>query len=265
MDALAIRSTPAEMTAVFAAAEADIRAAFASIRAAEDRLHAVFSLGESHRSISVYPSTCHHAGDFDDPDQAIERMTRAAWRQLVEKLELRVFMSSTAYDAIERDLNDRKVKWPAITEANLQEFARHHWANRHAMLKTSVGEVFEMLRPGEWEPKFKTNARFEIGPKVILTGVINGRFMRVDDHYSTRFTSMENVFTMLDGQGTINKTYYSALQTAMMASTTGAARTPYFDVKWFNNGNCHLTFLRLDLLAKFNALAGGKNLRSSSE
>ena len=64
-------------------------------------------------------------------------------------------------------------------------------------------------------------------------------------------------------KGQINKSHYSALHDAIVATpiTSGKGETEYFEFRAFRNGNLHLKVRRLDLLERFNALAGGKRLR----
>lgn len=106
---LVLRTTVRELVAAFVAAERDVRAAFASIVAAEQRVNAVFTMGEeSHRAIRVSACGSRFHDNFKDADEAVELMTRAAWKTIVERLELRRFMSIRAYKEMD-DALDREV------------------------------------------------------------------------------------------------------------------------------------------------------------
>lgn len=90
-----------------------------------------------------------------------------------------------------------------------------------------------------------------------------GRFI-VDYEDGQKLVALENVFLLLDGQGTI-KGYNSELENAIEdPANKGVGETPYFAFRCFRNRSVHLTFKRLDLLAKFNQLAGGATLRPAA-
>jgi hypothetical protein len=85
------------------------------------------------------------------------------------------------------------------------------------------------------------------------------RSWRVNYTAEQRLTALENVFTALDGRGQITKSHYSQIHNVVHAEGfDGAGETEYFRFRVFQNGNLHLWFKRPDLLARFNALAGGR-------
>ena len=113
--------------------------------------------------------------------------------------------------------------------------------------------------------QLKTNTELEIGERVILGSVVRRWYgtWQVNDYARQRLIALENVFNGLAGNGEICKTYYSQLQTEIerREDNNGEGETALFAFRACKNGNLHLRFKRLDLLAQFNALAGGKNLR----
>jgi hypothetical protein len=136
------------------------------------------------------------------------------------------------------------------------------------MLTEAVEEVFSFLRPRRSE--YKRNSEFEVPPKIILSHIVDtgwmGRF-RVSYYRSQHLTALENVFSALDGRGSVSKSYYSALQQEIEKATRTERRfqTEYFEGTVHKNGNMHLTFRRLDLLKRLNEIAGGKRLRGERE
>ena len=69
----------------------------------------------------------------------------------------------------------------------------------------------------------------------------------------------------IDGTGESGKSYYGAIGTVIASEDfDGDGETPHFKFRVFKNGNMHLWFKRKDLLARFNALAGGARLRAGS-
>lgn len=260
---LATRSTVRELVAAFQTAEQDIRAAVAAIVAAEARVNAVFTLGGDY---PIHVSADHGTfrDQFDDPDDCIERMARDAWRCIVERLELRRVMSIEAWAKLEHSL--AKEKLPPITEANVHAFAEQYAASIPDMFAEAVREVFEWLTPQRGD--YKTNDKATVGPRVVRTGVVErawtGKGYRVNHYRQQSLTALERVFQGLDGNGMASKGYYSALETAINESTDGRAETDYFEVRAHKNGNLHIRFKRLDLLAKLNAMAGGARLRPAA-
>lgn len=262
-DDLAIRATVRELVAAFVIAEADVRDAFAAIVNAERRLNAAFAIEGTGR-IRVDASRGGYHDSFDDPDHAIGRMTRAAWQAIAERLELRRFMSIKRWEALTEHLNTGKL--PPITEESVTAFARGHLTSMCDMLKEAVDEVFEWLRPhkGTKAGDLKTNTEMEVGAKAILSSVVErcwiGSGFTVCSYRRQHLIAMENVFNGLAGNGEICKGYQSLLQTAIEASA-GVGETSLFRFRVFGNGNLHLGFKRLDLLERFNQIAGGMRLR----
>lgn len=262
--ALAHHSTVVELVAAFESAERDVRAAFASIVEAERRINAAFTLG-SHIDIKV--SAARHWGDdFDDADACIERMARSAWRVIVDRLELRRMMSIRRYADLEKAIKEGPL--PSITEENVEAFVRQHVDGFESMFQQAVVEVFEWLRP--CRDTYKTNSKFEIGPKVVLERTVDCQWLsrpgfRVEYHQQQKLIALENVFNGLDGKGSVAKSHLSLLEGTICTSPSGRGETDLFAFRAFKNGNLHLTFKRIDLLAKFNATAGGASLKPSSE
>jgi hypothetical protein len=77
-----------------------------------------------------------------------------------------------------------------------------------------------------------------------------------------QLTALENVFSSLDGKGSVSKGHISNLSEAIRKTARGQlGQTEYFAFRGYANGALHLEFLRDDLLLKFNAIAGGARLR----
>lgn len=256
------------LVAAFQEAAQTVRVTFAAIAEAESKLNAVYTLGESHRDIRIDASRGRWANNFADPDDTIERMKRAAWSVIVDRLELRRMMSIKRWNEMEHQLS--KGELPAITDENVQAFARGALDSLPEMLTEAVTEVFEWLRP--WRSEYKTNSKLEIGRKVVLQYIVERADLRwtwsprVNYRYTQNLTAMENVFSALDGKGQVSKVHYSALQNAINASAPSCrGETDYFRFRVFKNGNMHLEFKRLDLLDRFNKIAGGKRMRPAKE
>ena len=264
---LAHRTTARELAIAFERAERDVRAAFAQIAAAETAVNAAFGNTEGHRAIRVSACGDQWRDNFNDVEQTIEIMTRAAWRTIVDRLELRRFMSIKAYEAMTKALD--KEKLPPITEESVARFAHDHLARARDYLKEAVDEVFDFLRPHAWTRvgQLKTNTEMEVGERVILSSMVDAGFaagtfrVTYSGNRSQQLVALENVFSALDGRGEINKAHRSLLAAAIESAANGEGETDLFAFRCCKNGNLHLRFKRLDLLARFNAIAGGTRLR----
>jgi hypothetical protein len=272
--ALTNSTTVHELVEVFERGCNTVRAAFAVLVAAEDEINAVYTLGEdSHHSIDIDASGGISRTYFKDADETIERMTRQAWMVVLDRMEIRRAMSISRYDALLKRIRDDKVV-PPITVENVFAFVRQHLDALDVMWKEAIKEVFEWLRPGQHSlNRYKTNqknARLELGKTIFISGAVDrmhdGSF-RVDWRYdSQKYVALNNVFSGLDGKGMRSKTHHGALSDAIQASgSRGVGETEYFAFRCYKNRSMKLTFKRLDLLEKFNALAGGANLKPGEE
>jgi hypothetical protein len=274
-DALALRSSVPQLVAAFEAAEANVRAAYAMLVRTEETLNQLFTLGQSNDRIRIDASGGHWRSNFKDPDATIERMRREGWSIIVDRLEIRRAMSISRWTALEQERKHAKPE--PITMSTVQAFVARYEADLPTMLREAVSEVFDFLRPRHGAPSAEyvtnqKNARIEIGERVIITWAVAaktslGSGFEVNDYSRQRLLALENLFRMLDGAGVRPTGYYSDLETAIRESgaTKGHGATPYFEFRAHKNGNLHLRFLRLDLLARFNQLAGDGLLRPSPE
>lgn len=273
-DALSTRATVRSLVAAFAATEQTIRASFSALVEAERALNAAFSLRAGDAAyMRIDASDYGYHDDFANADQAVGRMAREAWRAIVERLELRRVMSISRWDALDKQLD--KGTLPPITEETVMAFARDNAASIADMHAEAVGEVYEWLRPRADSyamRQYKTNqrnARWELGERIILTSMVEqcrvrrGHFDVCGD--GQRLSALERVFLALDGAGMTGRGYYSDLEVAIKGTAGGKGRTDLFEFRACANKSLHLRFLRPDLLAAFNRVAGGRRLRGGTE
>lgn len=261
---LALHATVRELCAAFVSAARDVRAAFAQIVAAEERLCAAFAMGEHYARIHVSACGSSYRDNFKDPDEAVKLMARGAWRAIVERFELRRFMSIKRWEELTKAIEEDGL--PPITEENVMGFLFAQLSQAREHLTEAVHEVFEWLRPHAHTRtgQLKTNSELEVPGKVILGYVVSrrwtGKGFEVDYRRRQHLVALENVFRALDGRGTIPG-YQSELETAIATADGGEGETDLFTFRACLNHNLHLTFKRPDLLERFNQIAGGKRLR----
>jgi hypothetical protein len=195
--------------------------------------------------------------------EAIKKMLQDGWEYLYRKTRVWEVCSSKQRDELERELHRGEL--PELTELNVLAFLEKLQASLPDMFEQSLKEVFDWLRPcGQWGPHYKTNSKFSVGKKVILGYCVDRPWGgRYDVRYEMRqrLHALDNVFHLLDGQGIAR--YPNDLVTAInTAGDKGGTmcETAYFSCKWFNNGNLHVTFSRLDLVKELNKRAGASGL-----
>ena len=261
---VAKRETLTYMLGVYRQAVQDIETAYDLLEKAQGRLRSAF-LDKPGYSFATNDRNMHERVGRKAAGQIIKSIKVDAWRHIVERMELRRLLSIKRRDELDRQLQEAD-KLPELTEENILAMFESSAANVNVYLEEAVQEVFDYLRPPR--SGYKTNTEFELGKRVILSYAVEkgwnrGKY-RVNYHREKYLTALDNVFSMMDGKGPV-KTYYGVLYDAITDSPDGKGETPYFRFKCFLNGNLHLEFLRLDLVAKLNAVAGGNRLKTSPE
>lgn len=255
---IAKRETLAAMIGTYQQATLKIEEAYTILEEAQKALRAVFLDAPGYR-FSVNERSNTDVGQIASK-AIIARIKKDAWAVIVERMELRRLLSIQRRN--ELDAQIEKGELPELTDESVLALFETSAANVNTYMEEAVKEVFEFLRPRQ--SRYKTNTEFELGKRVILTwqvekGWSNGAF-RVNYHRDKYLTALDNVFHMIDGKGPI-KTYHGPLYDAITNSPDGTGKTDYFKFRCCINGNLHLEFLRPDLVARLNAIAGGNRLR----
>ena len=277
-DALTRKTTVRDLVATFQTAEATVRRCFAEIEAQQESLNAVYAMGHGFSTIHVNATDRDGHSDWGarGVESAITRMRRKAWMAIVERLELRRMLSVKR--AIDMDKALAEEDPPDITDATVNAFVAQWAAQLPTMIEEAIRETFEWLRPRAESRRAgyvtnQRNAHEEIGERVVLTYAVERnwtargfrlRYGSGMNDPETHFRALENVFMALDGAGQFSRGYKSAIELAIVAAEDGKWSTPYFSGRCFRNGNLHLKFERLDLLAEFNRRAGGRNLKTEN-
>lgn len=214
--------------------------------------------------------------NIDDPEATIAKLEREVWGVLVEQLEIKRMMSISAAAKLDEQLE--KGVLPRLSTHAVMTMFQGFADQLPQMLTEAVTEVYDWLRPHEGyaAATYKTNqknAKFELGERIVITWIIDRQLFSWNSAHpfklnygcQQKFVALENVFSALDGRGQINKGHISAVEAAVrVAGHDGKWETEYFSGRACKNGNLHLRFLRADLLAKFNAVAGGKRLKGAA-
>ena len=256
---LALRLSINEVIKIYEEATQEIQKAFAKINEAEIKINEAFLLEPSHYNyLDIVPPPSRKI-KWKDPKDTMEFLEQRAWKVLVERLDIRRIMSVKAWRNLEKQLKNGDM--PELNIHNVTTVTQGFYNQLPDMFEEAVLEVFDFLRPRN--RRYKTNEKFEIGKKVILTQMVRLTWSGCFEPFlesEAELTALENVFSALDGQGQITKTHFSELSNAIKASK-GYGETKYFRFKCFLNNNIHLEFIRPDLLQKLNQIAGGLCLK----
>jgi hypothetical protein len=130
-----------ELVAVYVQAEREIRASFATVHGALERLTATMSgtLG-----FHLQGRHNHHGMDWADPDDSIAHLRRQVWRKLIERSQIQKAMSIAAWKKLTEQV-DREDP-PEITSENVEGMIEGFRHDMPAMLEAAVHEVFDWLR-----------------------------------------------------------------------------------------------------------------------
>lgn len=256
---IAKRETLSAMIGTYQQATRSIEEAYAMLESAEKSLRSVFLDAPGYR-FSTNERNCTEVGKKAS-DEIVAKLKKDAWGVIVERMELRRLLSIKRRTELDSQID--KGELPELTEENVLSLFEASAANVNTYLEEAVHEVFDFLRPPQ--SRYKTNTEFELGKRVILTwqvekGWSRGKF-RVNYHREKYLTALDNVFHMIDGRGPI-KSYHGPLYDAITDSPDGTGKTDYFKFRCCINGNLHLEFLKPDLVARLNAIAGGNRLRT---
>lgn len=201
----------------------------------------------------------HHYVDWATPSRHVDYMDRQAWHRIVDLSGIRRVLSVEAARKLNHQLDHDKL--PTVTVEHVRAMLSGLRAQAPDFLADSVREVHAWLRPAS--SKFKTNSEFDIGRRVILKDIVTKRHTGWGPSWcrgaEAHFRALDNVFALLDGKPAV-ESYHGPLVDAMSKSQDGTGETGYFRFRCHGNGNLHLEFLRPDLVARLNAVAGGNRL-----
>lgn len=267
---IAKRGTIAEKVKAYNSAIEKIELAYGILADAEAMLKSAFSVSEKYDTdFGTLPGR--HHDSTDNVGESIKHVKniikRKAWRSLYAALEIDRIASIKRRDEIHKQLEEGTL--PEITIESIFETFEALNQNINEFARESVLEVYRWLRPdadGYEMTKYKTNqknARFELKNKVIKSRMVEHSFrqFRINSYHEKYLIALDKVFHMLDGANMLDKSHRSPLVDAINSSETLSVKTDYFFCRMYQNGNLHIEFTRSDLVQKFNAIAGGTNLK----
>lgn len=225
--------------------------------------------------LDVYYLGSHHRLDDDAIAGLIREFKRDAWRIIFDKLNIDSIMSTKRREEMRETLHRCSRRWsgdkldelPEITADSIMAVLQGTLASAGDYMAEKIREEFDWLRPGvHGMTNYKTNqtSAAAIGRKVIKSWCVEWcswlKSFDVRRHEKeSHLQAVDSIFHYLDGRGPLRDGCRGPLVEAIRASgEEGRGETDFFRFRCFHNGNLHLEFKRLDLLAEFNR-RGGEN------
>lgn len=196
-------------------------------------------------------------------EQGQALISRNGWNYVLKQSGVDALLTAKRKEQFQKSLENGEA--PVFTVGNIISLLGGLAQDSDGYFSEAVLEAWDWLKPWGWSREhYKTNQKseYEIASKVIKGGIANPGWgdrcsFSVGHYRRDNLMDMDKVFHLLDGKGVPRypADLVSTMQTAMAAGQDQCT-TPYFRIKWFKNGNGHIEFLRLDLLQKFNGIAG---------
>lgn len=186
--------------------------------------------------------------DDDGVADGMKEFDAMAWRYLMHASGLRSLMDARARE--DWDGSIEKGNFPALTLDNIVATFRQLHDARADMFERGVVNVFRRL---SWN--YKTNLPQKFGKRIVLTGVAG----TYSSHGCDALDDLMRVMHVLDGKPEPDHRTGGAYALMAAAGLTYANRrgvvdTDYYHLRTFKNLSGHLTFKRLDLVDKMNAI-----------
>ncbi|WP_009909948.1 DUF4942 domain-containing protein [Burkholderia thailandensis] len=189
-------------------------------------------------------------GDYAKRDEAEDAIVRVidvrGWSYLLSESGLRTFMDAQAREQWDRQLADGDV--PELTAANIEATFTQLYGTRGDMFERGVLQCFRRL---SWD--YRSNQPFKFGKRIIVTYLLSSD--SPNHRVTDELDDLIRVFCVLDGKPEPDHRHgaYVLVSDARQARRT-EAENAYFHLRFFKNGNGHLTFKRPDLVEKMNQI-----------
>ena len=247
-------ATTAAMIQTWDTVNARLKEAFDTIHDVDRQLRLVFD------DRSFLPWDLTRSADYQ---KVKKEMLSLAWSAIIDKTEIRKMLSLADIKKMEDDIRDGNIG--ELSMENILSVFRSAAANIPNMQRRTVEEVFDLLRPHM--PGYVRNQEFSgaLGKRMALPYWVerrwSGKGFAPRSNRGDYFRQLDKAFHLLDGKPMPDSsTYYGPLADAISASPDGVGETPYYSFRCYKNCNLHLTFKRMDLVQKMNAMCAGKTL-----
>ncbi|SCU73998.1 Methyltransferase domain protein [Cupriavidus necator] len=203
-------------------------------------------IDNSHARRGTPVVTGEYANRADAEHAILRTIDTQGWQYLLAESGLRTFMDARAREQWNRQIAEGDV--PELTAANIEATFSQLYRARGEMFERGVIACFQRL---SWD--YKTNQPFRFGKRLIVTYLFSHG--SPNHRITDELDDLLRVMRVLDGQPEADHRHgaYHLITEAWRARLT-EAQNDYLHVRWFRNGNGHLTFKRLDLVDQMNQI-----------
>ncbi|MGX5885576.1 DUF4942 domain-containing protein, partial [Burkholderia gladioli] len=189
-------------------------------------------------------------GDYAKRDEAEAAIVRIidirGWDYLLSESGLRTFMDAKAREQWNRQISEGDV--PEFTVVNIEATFSQLYGARGDMFERGVLACFRRL---SWN--YRTNEPFKFGKRIIVRCLLSSG--SPNHRVTNELDDLIRVFSILDGKPEPDHRHGAyVLVSDGRQARRNEAENDYFHLRWFKNGNGHLTFKRTDLVEKMNQI-----------
>lgn len=186
--------------------------------------------------------------------ECMKTVDAGAWRYLMQESGQITFMDSQARNEWHSKVHAREV--PTLTYENIYATFEVLHGSRNDIFERGVLNCFRKL---SWS--YKTNLPFKFGKKLIMTRVFcvygqNGnRYLSLQNSSTSDLDDLERVFHIFEKlpEPDCRAGWYQRIS-KHQRGTPMEAESNYFSVRWFMNGNAHVSFKKPELVEKMNQI-----------
>ncbi len=202
----------------------------------------------------------------DDINKSVDDLRKKAWDYTIYGTEFANITTSKVRKEIQSTFKDLYKK--AFTGSNVREFMVSLLGRQNEIIEDCIEEVFDIFTKYHDENRvhcegWKSNDYFFASKKVVLPYAIDGGAhwaFHLRWTFEETLMDIEQALRHVEGTRKTEVQAVDAIKAA--AKDTGIIGvkidSTYFSIRCFKKGTIHLMFKDLDLLQKFNVIAGRK-------
>ncbi|EML1601303.1 DUF4942 domain-containing protein [Burkholderia contaminans] len=193
-------------------------------------------------------------GHADFVEQMRKHVDASGWKHLMNESGIRTLMDAEARK--QWDSSVYELKTPELTLANVTSTFTVLRDGREELFERGVIACFRGL---SWD--YKTNQPFKFGKRIVMRCLYQAQVgpytQSVNHHAADKLDDLVRVFSVLDGKPEPdhrNGMYMHLSNATCKRPVERFIDLEYFEIRWFKNGNGHLTFKRPELVEKINRI-----------
>jgi tetratricopeptide (TPR) repeat protein len=186
-------------------------------------------------------------------ENARKNLDRQLWRYLMDRSRLSDVMDAKAREELAKSLGKDP---PAANADNIAATLSSLIGDAPVILKRGLITLFENL-----SPEFRRHDAFRFTGKLViksaLSAITGSDRWQTWDHWSKgreHLLDLERVLFVLDGKEPPSFSTSVAEKVTFAKHGASSVETDYLDLRWFKNGNMHITIKRADLVERINAI-----------